>query len=66
MDLSALGRSPQILELKKRLTQISGNTAPVLLSGEHGSGFEICAHFLHQPASRGLKSRIAPGCCPTP
>ncbi len=51
MDLTALGRSPMILELKKRLTQIGGNTAPVLLSGEHGSGFEICAHFLHQPAS---------------
>jgi DNA-binding NtrC family response regulator len=51
MDLSALGRSPLILELKKRLTQIAGNTAPVLLLGEPGSGFEVCAHFLHQPAS---------------
>ena len=51
MDLSALGRSPLILELKKRLTQIAGNTAPVLLQGETGSGFEICARFLHQPAS---------------
>jgi DNA-binding NtrC family response regulator len=51
MDLSALGKSPLILELKKRLTQIAGNTAPVLLLGEFGSGFEICAHFLHQPAS---------------
>ncbi|MBW8372121.1 MAG: sigma-54 dependent transcriptional regulator [Thiobacillus sp.] len=51
MDLSALGRSPLILELKKRLTQIASNTAPVLLLGEPGSGFEVCAHFLHQPAS---------------
>jgi DNA-binding NtrC family response regulator len=51
MDLSALGRSPLIIELKKRLTQIAGNTAPVLLLGEPGSGFEICAYFLHQPAS---------------
>ena len=51
MDLSALGRSPLILELKKRLTQIAGNTAPVLLQGEIGSGFEVCARFLHQPAS---------------
>ena len=51
MDLSALGRSPLIAELKKRLSQIAGNTAPVLLLGEAGSGFEICAHFLHQPAS---------------
>jgi DNA-binding NtrC family response regulator len=51
MDLSALGKSPLILELKKRLTQIASNTAPVMLLGESGSGFEICAHFLHQPAS---------------
>jgi two-component system, NtrC family, nitrogen regulation response regulator NtrX len=51
MDLSALGRSPLIHELKKRLTQIAGNTAPVLLLGEPGCGFEVCAHFLHQPAS---------------
>jgi len=51
MDLSALGRSAQVLELKKRLTQIAGNTAPVLLMGESGCGFEVCAQFLHQPAS---------------
>ncbi|MCA1926199.1 MAG: sigma-54 dependent transcriptional regulator [Thiobacillus sp.] len=51
MDLTGLGRSPQVLELKKRLTQIAGNTTPVLLLGEPGSGFEICARFLHQPAS---------------
>ncbi len=55
MDLSALGKSPLIHELKKRLTQIAGNTAPVLLLGEHGSGFEICARFLHQPASVWLE-----------
>jgi len=51
MDLSALGKSPLILELKKRLSQIAGNTAPVMLMGEPGSGFEICAHFLHQPST---------------
>ena len=51
MDLSALGKSPLILELKKRLTQIASNTAPVMLLGEPGSGFEVCAHFLHQPSS---------------
>lgn len=48
MDLSALGRSQPMLELKKRLTQIAGNTAPVLLMGEPGCGFDVCARFLHQ------------------
>ncbi len=51
LELSALGRSPMILELKKRLTQIAANTSPVLLTGEAGCGFHLCAHFLHQPAS---------------
>ena len=51
MDLSSLGKSALILELKKRLTQIASNTAPVLLLGEPGSGFEICARFLHQPTT---------------
>jgi DNA-binding LytR/AlgR family response regulator len=51
MDLSALGKSQLILELKKRLTQIAGNTAPVMLLGEPGCGFEICAQFLHQPGT---------------
>jgi two-component system nitrogen regulation response regulator NtrX len=55
MDLSALGKSPLIHELKKRLTQIAGNTAPVLLLGEPGSGFEICARFLHQTGSPWLE-----------
>lgn len=55
MDLSGLGRSPQVLELKKRLTQIAGNTAPVLLMGEAGCGFEVCAQFLHQPASAWME-----------
>jgi DNA-binding NtrC family response regulator len=51
MDLSALGKSQLILELKKRLTQIAGNTAPVMLLGEPGCGFEVCAQFLHQPST---------------
>jgi two-component system nitrogen regulation response regulator NtrX len=55
MDLSALGKSPLILELKKRLSQIAGNTAPVMLLGEPGSGFEICAHFLHQPSTAWIE-----------
>ena len=51
MDLSALGKSPLILDLKKRLSQIAANTAPVMLLGEPGCGFEICARFLHQPGT---------------
>jgi two-component system nitrogen regulation response regulator NtrX len=46
-ELSALGKSQVVLDLKKRLAQIAGHTHPVLLSGEPGSGFDLCARFLH-------------------
>lgn len=47
LELTALGKSAPVQELKKRLTQIASHTHPVLLSGEPGSGFELCARFLH-------------------
>ncbi len=46
-ELSALGKSQVVQDLKKRLAQIAGHTHPVLLSGEPGSGFDLCARFLH-------------------
>jgi DNA-binding NtrC family response regulator len=49
-ELSALGKSQVVQDLKKRLAQIASHTHPVLLSGEPGSGFDLCARFLH-PAS---------------
>jgi DNA-binding NtrC family response regulator len=51
MDLSSLGKSQVIQDLKKRLTQIAGHTTPVMLMGEAGSGFDQCARFLHQPGA---------------
>jgi DNA-binding NtrC family response regulator len=47
LALPALGKSQVVLDLKKRLTQIAGHTSPVLLTGEPGSGFDLCARFLH-------------------
>ena len=47
LELSALGKSPVVQDLKKRLAQIASHTHPVLLSGEPGSGFDLCARFLH-------------------
>ncbi len=47
LELSALGKSQVVQDLKKRLAQIAGHTHPVLLSGEPGSGFDLCARYLH-------------------
>ncbi len=46
-ELAALGKSLVVQDLKKRLAQIASHTHPVLFSGEPGSGFDLCARFLH-------------------
>lgn len=53
MDLDALGKSATIQNFKRHLSQLARNTAPVLLIGEAGSGFEICARSL-LPAGASL------------
>ncbi len=49
MSLLNLGKSQVISDLRKRLEQVAQTHSPLLLIGEHGSGAELCAHFLHRP-----------------
>jgi two-component system, NtrC family, nitrogen regulation response regulator NtrX len=42
-----LGRARVIVELHQRLEQVSRLKTPVLLTGEQGCGFELCARVLH-------------------
>ncbi|MDP3411310.1 sigma-54 dependent transcriptional regulator [Bosea sp. (in: a-proteobacteria)] len=46
-----LGISPAIRAVERMLLRLAGSSAPVLLTGETGSGKEVCARLLH--ASRG-------------
>lgn len=52
--LSGLGKGAAIEQLRKRLEQVSAAKSPLLLVGEPGSGFEICARFLHRPDTAWL------------
>ena len=47
LSLASIGKGPLIADLRKRLEQISNLKTPLLLTGEHGAGTELCAHFLH-------------------
>jgi DNA-binding NtrC family response regulator len=47
-----VGRSRVILQLRSELTQLAPLTAPVLLVGEHGSGREAFARYLHEHSGR--------------
>jgi DNA-binding NtrC family response regulator len=46
-----LGVSPSMRAVERMLLRLAGSSAPVLLTGETGSGKEVCARLLH--ASRG-------------
>ncbi len=47
LALVNLGRARVIQELRQRLEQVSRMRTPVLLIGEPGCGFELCARHLH-------------------
>jgi len=47
LALVNLGRARVIQELRQRLEQVSRLRTPVLLIGEPGCGFELCARHLH-------------------
>jgi len=51
LSLAALGRGAVIAGLRQRLERLAGLRAPLLLTGEPGSGLELCARFLHQPSA---------------
>ena len=48
LNLDKLGRGEPIQELKRQLQRVAKVRAPVLLTGEPGSGFELVARFFHQ------------------
>lgn len=49
VDLSELGSSAPINELRARLEALMSDLRPILLTGEIGVGFTECARALHEP-----------------
>lgn len=48
----ALGISAAICDVERLLRRVAPLSSPVLLTGETGSGKEVCARFLHDAAGR--------------
>ena len=46
------GSSPQIMELKRFISNISDSNSTVLITGESGTGKELFAHAIHDLSSR--------------
>lgn len=57
LSLDKLGKSEPVQELKRQLERVSKVKAPILLTGEPGSGFELVARYFHS----GNTPWITPG-----
>ena len=61
-DSILIGRSPVMAALKKKLAESAPFNFPVLLTGEPGTGKEVCARAIHFSSGRGRKPWTAFNC----
>ncbi len=61
-----LGRSPPMARLQERIAKFAANDAPVLITGESGSGKELVARALHAQSARHAKPFVAVNCAAFP
>ncbi|WP_114971148.1 sigma-54 dependent transcriptional regulator [Rhodoferax ferrireducens] len=61
-DMALVGQSEAIEHLRRQITKVAHATAPVLISGESGSGKELTAHAIHDHSSRAGRPFIAVNC----
>jgi DNA-binding NtrC family response regulator len=61
-----IGRSPKMIQLQERVETIAPNDAPVLVTGETGTGKELVARRLHALSPRHDKPFVAVNCAAFP
>ena len=64
--LLGVGRSPALVDARKRLAQLAGSGAPILLRGERGTHPELFGHMLRQPNTPWMAATQAITDAPTP
>jgi DNA-binding NtrC family response regulator len=65
-DGEMLGESPAIRRVRMLIERVAGSDAPVLISGETGTGKELAARALHAQSSRGQGVFVAINCAAVP
>lgn len=65
-DHALIARDPAMLAVLKLADQIAGSDAPILITGESGSGKEVVARRVHQKSKRASKPFIAVNCAAIP
>jgi DNA-binding NtrC family response regulator len=66
IDDSIIGDSPSMQEVFKLVGRVSRGDAPVLITGESGSGKEVVARAIHQFSLRGKREFVAINCAAIP
>lgn len=61
-----LGISAGMREVETTLRRIANHTSPLLITGETGSGKEVCARYLHSVSARSKEPFIAVNCAAIP
>ena len=61
-----IGASPSMQEVYQTISKVSTSNAPVFITGETGTGKELCALALHQESPRKDKPFIALNCAAIP
>jgi DNA-binding NtrC family response regulator len=61
-----IGQSPAMLALFRSIEQLRDQEAPVLISGETGTGKELVARALHERSPRGKRAFLALHCASLP
>ncbi len=60
------GLSPAWLEVERRIEQVAGTNAPVLVVGESGTGKELVAHAIHFNSRRASAPFVTVNCAAIP
>lgn len=61
-----IGKSPEILNIKKIISLIAQSNSPVLIEGETGTGKELIARNIHLESNRSNKQFISVNCASIP
>lgn len=60
------GRSSAMLELYQQIERVAPSAAPVFITGESGTGKDVCAEALHARSGRGDRPFVALNCSAIP
>jgi DNA-binding NtrC family response regulator len=66
LKVEMVGESPKLKQALAIMDKAAKATSPVLIVGEHGTGKELAARYIHQKSSRRDRPFIAVNCAATP